>query len=1154
MSNASEMSHDEFQGQMAGYVAGGLTADERIGLEAHVAECGACASALAELRDVDSELKQVLADARPGEGFEDRIVRGVWASSQRSRIHPAVWRISAGLAAGLVVAATGLVAVSVIEGTSLIPLPTVAQRSAASYESKSLAHYQPPAGFGERDATLRGYRNYQEAGGAVDGEKLAKRLPEGREGQSQGGQQPDWQKSGGFGLPRPTVLPEAEKTRISALFVDALKSQTEAGGSGGGAAAHEGKGAAGIDARTGVTANWGFQNHTYSQAGADGKMLGGVKGVKTPAEGEGLGLRPNDYAFFKPAELAQVKGGDENGFEVRRLDPKDAKLAGGGQGQVLGKDPDRPGDPVAQAPDAGPAVRAGAPDETKTPPANPAPANNQAAPPQPAVQQPNVQQQAQRKIIRNGEMEFEVDSFDSTFLTITRVVGEEGGFVSSTSSEKLPNGKVRGTVIVRVPPERLDTLVLKLRALGDLKSQKISAQDVTKVYYDLESELKAGRAMEERLLNIIKSGKGEIKDLLEAEKQLGVYREKIEKLEGEIRYYNNLVSLSTLSITAVERDIRQAAMAQQTENVSMGVESEDVEKARAEALKAIEEAKGRIIESQLKKHDAGQLSATVIAEVSPDASGPLIDRLKQLGRVARLDVERRQSTAEGRAVLPGVRVERRDTRFAISIYNLANIAPRQTTNLNLAVPNVEEAYRAILAVVNDRKGRVVTSSLNRQKAEQTTGVISFEVPSGEADVVLNELRREREVMGLTVTENPDTQNVTTAKRGFSVQIHSLATVPARENEQLVIAVKGSVAEAFRNLVAEARKADARILTSQLNEQDKSAAVGGVLDVEVMRGREVDLRQALVTAGDTISRNVNRAAESEGRVDSKVLLQVRLVGMEQLAPRETQTLGVAAKEVPAAHQALVSAVLEAGGRIVTSELNEQDRRNVTGTLAIEFLRADGDKIDRALSAAGAVYTRSVTRSPDVQNTVDTKVRMNVTMVNVAALPPRESGKLGVVVGDVSAAAQQAADAAVALGGRVTESRVSTDSAGQNTATVAVDVPLRSSAQLRSTVKGLGEVRADETSINPGSPDSEIGRARFEITLQSRDQIVGRDDGIGATLRRALATSAKGLLVSLQVLVVGLLFVVPWVLLIYLGYRLVRRARTRNEAGPTPSPAV
>ncbi len=297
------------------------------------------------------------------------------------------------------------------------------------------------------------------------------------------------------------------------------------------------------------------------------------------------------------------------------------------------------------------------------PPVTP-PANSQSATPTtPVNTQQEIAAQQQRKIIRNGEMEFEVDSFDSAFLTVNKIVTEEGGFVSSTSSEKIANGKVRGTVAVRVPPDHLDALVMKLRALGDLKSQRITAQDVTKVYYDMESELKADRAMEERLLNIIKSGKGEIKDLLEAEKQLGVYRVKIEKLEGEVRYYNNLVALSTLSITMTDRDIKAAAFAAQTELVSMGIETEDVEKSRTDALKAIDEAKGRVIESNLKKDDAGQLAATVVCEVKPDDAGPLIDRLRQLGRVSRMDIDRKQTTPDAAIPAANMRVERKDTRF-----------------------------------------------------------------------------------------------------------------------------------------------------------------------------------------------------------------------------------------------------------------------------------------------------------------------------------------------------------------------------------------------------------------------------------------------------------------------------------------------------------
>src|SRR5205814_3399067 len=137
--------------------------------------------------------------------------------------------------------------------------------------------------------------------------------------------------------------------------------------------------------------------------------------------------------------------------------------------------------------------------------------------PAPAVnaQQPATTQPAMgRKIIRNGTMEFEVDRFDSAFAQVSNLVREAGGFIGSTDSEKLPNGKVKGTVTVRIPPDKMDVLVLQFRGIGELKSQKLGADDISKQYTDLESELKAARAMEERLLDIIKTGKGQIKDLL----------------------------------------------------------------------------------------------------------------------------------------------------------------------------------------------------------------------------------------------------------------------------------------------------------------------------------------------------------------------------------------------------------------------------------------------------------------------------------------------------------------------------------------------------------------------------------------------------------------------------------------------------------------
>ena len=93
-------------------------------------------------------------------------------------------------------------------------------------------------------------------------------------------------------------------------------------------------------------------------------------------------------------------------------------------------------------------------------------------------------------------------------------------------------------------------------------------------------------------------------------------------------------------------------------------------------------------------------------------------------------------------------MEKQNTRVNLSIYNLANVAPRVTSTLNIASEDVEAAYHAIITRVEKAGGRIVTSNLNRQKNDQTTGTMGFEVPSSEADAISAELKSAGEVMKL----------------------------------------------------------------------------------------------------------------------------------------------------------------------------------------------------------------------------------------------------------------------------------------------------------------------------------------------------------------------------------------------------------------------
>lgn len=159
---------------------------------------------------------------------------------------------------------------------------------------------------------------------------------------------------------------------------------------------------------------------------------------------------------------------------------------------------------------------------------------------------------ASRKLIRTGQMSIEVASYDRAAEEIGRLAESLGGYVADTRSSRLANGKQRGSVTVRVPAERFGQAVSGAQGLGTVRSQTISAQDVTKAYADLETRLAVKRDTADRLRDILRTRTARLSDILEAERELARVTGEIEQMEGERRFYDQQVALSTLSLDLFE--------------------------------------------------------------------------------------------------------------------------------------------------------------------------------------------------------------------------------------------------------------------------------------------------------------------------------------------------------------------------------------------------------------------------------------------------------------------------------------------------------------------------------------------------------------------------------------------------------------------------
>ncbi|MGB8507797.1 MAG: DUF4349 domain-containing protein [Pyrinomonadaceae bacterium] len=218
-----------------------------------------------------------------------------------------------------------------------------------------------------------------------------------------------------------------------------------------------------------------------------------------------------------------------------------------------GRSPERSGGSVANSSTSVPASQGGA--------AN-APAGK-TADGSATVQNVSLQQAAtsqaapaavERKIIRNADLTVELDTPAEGQQRIASLAEAHGGFVvTSESRQRSASGGDRTadviTMEVRVPAAQFDAVIGEIRKLGShVTDEKITGQDVTEEYIDLEARIRTQQALEAQFLVIMK-GASEVSDALAVQRELANVRTEIERLEGRRRFLENQTSLSTIKVT-----------------------------------------------------------------------------------------------------------------------------------------------------------------------------------------------------------------------------------------------------------------------------------------------------------------------------------------------------------------------------------------------------------------------------------------------------------------------------------------------------------------------------------------------------------------------------------------------------------------------------
>lgn len=159
-----------------------------------------------------------------------------------------------------------------------------------------------------------------------------------------------------------------------------------------------------------------------------------------------------------------------------------------------------------------------------------------------------------RRIIYSADVTLTTANLTTAAHDIENNVKKCDGYIAD--SEIGANGSTQrtGTWKVRVPVARFDDFVKSLQGIGDVVSNKITSQDVSEEFYDVEARLRNKKIEEAGLLQHLKASTARLSDILTVERELSRVREEIERIQGRLRFLSNQTDLTTITITVQERE------------------------------------------------------------------------------------------------------------------------------------------------------------------------------------------------------------------------------------------------------------------------------------------------------------------------------------------------------------------------------------------------------------------------------------------------------------------------------------------------------------------------------------------------------------------------------------------------------------------------
>lgn len=143
-------------------------------------------------------------------------------------------------------------------------------------------------------------------------------------------------------------------------------------------------------------------------------------------------------------------------------------------------------------------------------------------------------------------------NFEDASTAIEKLATAHGGYVANLSASAQTGSARDVNVELRIPAKQAPAFVDAARKLGKVVEESRTTEEVTAEYVNLQARLKAAKAAEQRLVELLGNRTGKLSDVLEVERELTRVRSEIESMQGQANVMLHQVAYATVKIELSE--------------------------------------------------------------------------------------------------------------------------------------------------------------------------------------------------------------------------------------------------------------------------------------------------------------------------------------------------------------------------------------------------------------------------------------------------------------------------------------------------------------------------------------------------------------------------------------------------------------------------